>query len=155
MVGEEAEVWSARRCGCGRGALAVVEQGAARGRLGAGQSLLRRAEAMIFGHLVHLRRIDGLLRVVRNGGCGSQRAFLFRRSRDRSSWLAQTEVAAGAWSGDTAIALLACGRVNGARVVFIFEILHTFDCVLFCAGEERRGFAELGAGLQSAPREVL
>ena len=43
------------------------------------------------------------------------------------------------------------GRFNGAAVVFVFKILHTLDRILFRAGKERRGLAELCARLQSAP----
>jgi hypothetical protein len=46
-------------------------------------------------------------------------------------------------------------RFYGAAIVFVFEILHTFDCVLLRAGEQRRGLAEFGSGLQSAPREMV
>ena len=38
-----------------------------------------------------------------------------------------------------------CGRCS------LFDLLHTGDCVLFCAGEDGADLAELCAGLQAAP----
>ncbi len=44
--------------------------------------------------------------------------------------------------------------LNCILVIFVFEILHTCHCILFSAGKERCGLAEVGTGLQSAPRQV-
>ena len=51
--------------------------------------------------------------------------------------------------------VLAAGGFNHGAVIFVFKVLHTIDCVLFCAGKQRRGLAELGPGLQSAPRDLV
>ena len=40
-------------------------------------------------------------------------------------------------------------------VVLLFDVLHTFDRVLFCAGEDGAEFAELCAGLEASPFEIF
>ncbi len=46
------------------------------------------------------------------------------------------------------------GSLHSARVVLVLKVLHTFDRVLFCAGEQGRWIVKPGAGRQSTPCEV-
>ena len=52
-------------------------------------------------------------------------------------------------------ALAARRRFHSARVVFVLKVLHAFDRVLFCAGEERCRFSKFGTCGEGSPGDVL